>query len=172
MVSPPKKRSSTIRAAFGSMASSAREGAVEQDRVNRSDFTLAGDIASQLDRNLLGAGAALDPVAAAGIVDGDAPHHLRGERIELRAILPGDALIDEPEKRFVDERRALQRAIAASVAQVGHRHRLQLVVDERNEPIAGRAIALAPGHQELRDLSRLGGWRHCHIGLERESSGA
>ena len=37
-----------------------------------------------------------------------------------------------------------------------------MVVDERNEAFAGRGIAVAPGHQELRNLSRLGDRRHRH----------
>ena len=67
----------------------------------------AGDFAGQLDGDFLGIRAAFDPAAAPGVVDGDAPHHLRGQGVELRAVLPRHALIDEPQKRFVDERRAL-----------------------------------------------------------------
>ena len=86
------------------------------------------------------------------VVNENAPHHLRGHRVEVPAVLPGDAVAtSESQKRFVNQRRGLQRVIGAFVTQITGRAFAQLVIDQRHEFIAGAQIPSGPRMQELAD---------------------
>ena len=55
----------------------------------------------------------------ARVVDQDAPHHLRGDAEEVRATLPGDAILaGEPEVRLVDQGGGLQRVVRPFAAKI------------------------------------------------------
>ena len=89
---------------------------------------------------------------AARVVHQDAPHHLRRDAEEVRAVLPLDApLADQLEVRLVDERRALQRVADRFSRQVPSRNRAQLLVDERHQLIERLLAAVLPGDQQPRD---------------------
>ena len=109
------------------------------------------------------------------------PHHLRGDRKEVRAILPVDvALIDQLHISLVDQAGRLQRAVAAFVRHVARGDHVELVVDERDQAIERRAVAVLPLAQQHRDLCRrrwglavhgfLGCARFCHGGESRSKA--
>jgi hypothetical protein len=80
------------------------------------------------------------------VVDEDSPHEPGGEGEEMDAVLPGhSALVDETEERFVNERRRLQRVVAALVTQVQGSATAKLLVQHRHQLVAGFLIAIAPG---------------------------
>ena len=81
----------------------------------------------------------------AGVIDEDAAHHLRRHREEVRAILPGDAVLPhEPHERLVNQRRGLQRVVGPFAAQIRAGPSLQFAVDDRHQVVARLQIAAAP----------------------------
>ncbi len=79
------------------------------------------------------------------MVDEDAPHHLRRDGKEVRAVLPRRALlIDEPQVGLVDQRGGLQRVAIALAPQPGRRALMQLPVDGRHQLVTGRDVAAGP----------------------------
>jgi hypothetical protein len=100
------------------------------------------------------------------VIHEDAPHHLRRDAEELRAVLPLCAvLIDQPQVGFVNECGRLQRVIGALTPQVGLGPTMEVLVDQRDELIASRGISGAPRVQEC---------RHVGLGVHRphpEASG-
>ena len=86
---------------------------------------------------------------AARVVDEDAPHHRRRHREEVGAVAPLEAIdIDQPQIRFVDERRGLQRVAGAFGPHVVVRKAVQLVVHDRDERVAGGRILPGPRLQQ------------------------
>ena len=84
----------------------------------------------------------------ARVVDQDAPHHLRGDAEELRATLPGDAILScQPEVRFVDQRGGLQRVVRPFAAKVRRGSPSQFTVDEREQAVARLKISATPRPQ-------------------------
>jgi len=84
----------------------------------------------------------------ARVVDQDAPHHLRGDAEELRAALPGDAILpDQPEVRFVDQCGGLQRVVRPLAAEVRHGAPSQFPVDEREQIVARLKVSVTPRPQ-------------------------
>ena len=117
IVRPPKKRSSTICACAPSSALSRVEGLVERQDVDLARRLGRGD--GDVQRHLLDLAAPLLGAAAAGVVDQDPAHRLRGDREEVTAVLPGDPrLIDEPEVRLVHDRGRLQRVAGRLLPEV------------------------------------------------------
>jgi hypothetical protein len=83
------------------------------------------------------------------------------------AVLPAHPpLVDELEERLVDQRRRLQRVALALAAEVPPGQQLQLAADERQQAVERRAVAIAPGDEQVRDLPR-GGW----LGVQRSFLG-
>lgn len=82
-------------------------------------------------------------------IDEDAPPHLCGNSEELVAILPCDpVLLDQPQIRFVDQGRRLERVAGTLAPQVHRRATLKVAVDERQEPIARIEVPPAPCLQQ------------------------
>jgi hypothetical protein len=95
---------------------------------------------------------ALRCLLAARVIDEDPAHQLRCKPEELPATLPLHVLlIDEPQKGFVHERRALQGVFGALAPQVLLRHVPQLLVNERHQLTEGGLIAGTPFNQQLRN---------------------
>lgn len=95
------------------------------------------------------AGAALFRSPGAGAVDQDAPHHLRRDGEELRAILPGcPALIDEPDVCLVHERRRLECVARPLAPQLCRGATSKLAIDEHQDALARLEIPGGPRVQE------------------------
>jgi hypothetical protein len=97
----------------------------------------------------------LGAALAAGVVDEDAAHGLgrRGEEVAPAVPVLSPALADQPDVRFVDQGRGLERLAGRLVGQLQSRQFAQLVVDQRQQ-LAGR-VGLAPrgGVQDLGDVA-------------------
>jgi hypothetical protein len=82
------------------------------------------------------------------VVDQNAPHHPGGDAEELRAILPGDAILpQEAEVGFVNECSGLKRVIPTLARQVGGGSPAEMLVDKGHERIASLRIAAGPRAQ-------------------------
>ena len=103
-----------------------------------------------------------------GVIDEDLAHELRGHAEEMRAALPvGQILRDEPQIGFVYERGGLQGGGRVLVAQVVRGQAPKLVVDDGNQAINRRRIAVLEIEQQPCDLSG-----RVHLSLLVKSSGS
>jgi len=94
------------------------------------------------------------------VVDEDASHQLGGRTEELCPVLPANArLVHEPDVRFVDERRRLERVIRTLAAQPGPGQAVKLRVHDRHQLVERAAISGAPGLKKARDVR----WRRLVI---------
>ena len=96
------------------------------------------------------------------MIDEDPPHDPRGQREEVRAVVPRDV----PWRRraqigLVDERGRLQAVAHAFARHAAPRDLVQLLVHERNQPVEGGRIALVPSEQQPGDIR--GGFRDAVI---------
>ena len=57
----------------------------------------------------------------------------------------------------MDERGRLQRRLVALIGERAVRDPAQLLVEQREQPVGGGAIATPPGAEEARDLARRSG---------------
>src|SRR6187399_1358811 len=90
------------------------------------------------------------------VVHEHAAHDLRRQREKLLAVLPLEyALPGKPDECFVDQRRALQRVIAALACHLAPREAADVVVDHRPQRVERGGVAVGPALQESRDLA---GW--------------
>ena len=95
----------------------------------------------------------------AGMIHQDLPHHPRGNREELRAVLPAHAAqVHEAQVRLVDERCRSQRVVGPLRAQSPARDSTQIVVHDgrsggypRPDPPAPTPRAF-PSHRRGRDM--------------------
>ena len=88
------------------------------------------------------------------MIDEDAPHHLRGERVELLPVIEGRLiLLHQPQPGLVDERRGLQRMAAPLAPEERVGDLPQLAVDDRRQRIERGAVAVGPPRQEMRHLT-------------------
>jgi hypothetical protein len=62
--------------------------------------------------------------------------------------------LDEPQERLVHERRGLQRVAGTLVPHVFASHAVQLLVDERRQPIQRRSVAALPRLEQAGDFRR------------------
>ena len=100
------------------------------------------------------AAALLRPLRASE-VDEDPPHQPRGHGEEMRTVLPADAsAFDEAQIDFVDERGRLQAVPEVLSRHLATSDPMQLVVDDRDQPVECRVIALSPCDEESRDVRR------------------
>ena len=91
----------------------------------------------------------------AGLVNQYAPHGLRGDGEEVRAVLPTHAaLVNESHVSFVDERGGLQSVVGALAAHVAVREPVQLLLNEREQLVERRPVAAAPGEEQTCHLFR------------------
>jgi hypothetical protein len=76
--------------------------------------------------------ATLSGAVTVRVINQDAPHQLRGQGEELRAILPTDTRSGtEPQPRLIDQGRGLEGAAWALLAHVTVGEAMELVMDER-----------------------------------------
>ena len=130
-VRPPKNRSSTSRACSGSSACSRSSAPIEREDVDGR--ILAGD-ERFVERDARAAAAALLGAARAGALDQDLPHRVRGDRAEVRPVLPAArAILEQSKVGLVHERRRLQRLARTFASQVARRQPPKLLVDDRQQ---------------------------------------
>ena len=81
----------------------------------------------------------------ARMIDQNAPHHLRSDPEEMRAILPDDAILaDKSDVCLVDQGGGLQRVFLPLAAEIGGRPPPQLPVDKREQVVACLEISMTP----------------------------
>ena len=87
-------------------------------------------------------------------VDEHMAHQARGHGEEVLAVLPADRIpAKKPHAQLVDQSGRLQ-ADGRSLAQhVAGSHAVQLLVDERQDPVECIRVAVAPGAEQLRDFA-------------------
>ena len=92
-------------------------------------------------------------VPCARVVHEDAPHHASGHRQEMRAVVPRHVFrVDQPQIRFVDERRRLEAVPGTLSRHAAPRDLVELPVDERNQSLEGGLVALSPFQKQSGDL--------------------
>ena len=98
----------------------------------------------------------------AGMIHQNLPHQARGNREELRAVLPSHAAqVDEAQVRLVDEGGRSQRVVGPLRAQSPARDSTQILVHNSDEPAVRGPIALAPRHEHSRHIADV--TRHGHL---------
>jgi hypothetical protein len=91
---------------------------------------------------------------AARAVDDDLPHRRGGHGEEVRAIPPlRPGLIDELEVGLVDQGGRVEGGAGRAAGQTGVRHRVQAIVDQRDELVEGVPVPASQGQESLRDLA-------------------
>ena len=89
------------------------------------------------------------------MIDQDAPHRLRGNAKEMRAVLPSHRpLVDELQKSLVDEGRGLQRVVGTFFSQVAGRELPQLAMNLRHQAVEGLFLPVAPFLEQFGDIAR------------------
>ncbi len=90
-------------------------------------------------------GTSLGGVAAAGVIHQNLSHQFGGHPKEVGAILKlRGALVNEPQKGFMHQRRALEGVTWALRSQIAVGERSQFMVDERNQGLKRFLVALPP----------------------------
>lgn len=80
----------------------------------------------------------------ARVINQNVAHHLSRDAEEVGAVLPRDVRpLDEPEIRFVDDGRRLQRVVGALLAQIIFRQLAQLSVHLLKEHVGCRLVTPA-----------------------------
>src|SRR5262249_24581897 len=127
---------------------------VERDEIGTCAPGAIEELAGELEADAL-AGVALAGGAAPRVVDEDAAHRLRRDAQEVRAPLeaPLGVLVDEPEVGLVDQRRRLERVVGRLPAHHPRGDPVELVVDDREQLVAGSRVARAQAREETRGLT-------------------
>ena len=146
---PPKNRSSAIWLFRGSNAASCGQRGIEIQDV---DICRRRHDSERVQRDARPLPGSFGPPPRAGAIDEDAAHHLRGDAEELRPVVPGGALIDQPQVGLVDEGGRLQGVALALAPQMGRGPAAKLLVDQRHEPIARARVAVAPRVEKRCDV--------------------
>src|SRR5262249_21188977 len=104
------------------------------------------------------AAAALEPAPVAGAVDEDAAHGLGGGSEEMPAAVPVPFLVvpDQAQVGLVNQGGGLERLSRLLVGQLLGGELAQLVVDQRQELLCGRGVALLDGGQDAGDFTHVG----------------
>jgi len=101
------------------------------------------------------AGATFVGKLAPRVVDQDPPHHLRGDREEVPAVVPVDlALSEQLDVRLVHHGGRLHPVVSPFVRQLPGCEHPQLVVDNRHQPVERLAAPFLPFVQNARNLRR------------------
>jgi hypothetical protein len=80
----------------------------------------------------------------------------RADTARKCAVLPRDRLpVDETDISFIDERRGLQAVSDALPRHAASRDLVQLLVDQRDQPLAGSLVAFPPSEKERGDIRGL-----------------
>jgi len=82
--------------------------------------------------------------ARASPFDQYAPHRICGDAVEVSAVLPADALLDQSKIDFVHKRGGLQRVVEALSTEITLGDPMQFVVDDGYYTIECILIAFAP----------------------------
>jgi hypothetical protein len=78
----------------------------------------------------------------------NAPHHLRREREELRAVPPAGVLdIYQTKVSFVDQSGGLKRVPVPLIPHIAASHAQQVVVNNRCQAVKRGLVAIPPGPQ-------------------------
>ena len=85
------------------------------------------------------------------VIDEDLTHHARGDPVEVRAPIPGDVALHEPQVRLVHERGGLECVVRPLTAHVGGGNPSELALDRPDQAIV-RLLAVAPVPKETRDV--------------------
>src|SRR5262249_55572400 len=91
----------------------------------------------------------------ARVLDEDAPHRLRRRREEMPPAVPllRPLLIDETQVRLVNQRRRLECLSRLLLRQPRRRQLAQLVIDQRQQLLRRRRVALLDGRQNPRHVT-------------------
>ena len=108
---------------------------------------------SFIERHLTPFASALVIATGPGAIHQYATHQLSRNGKEMGAILPAHIFqIDKPLIRFVDQGRGLQRVCAALPHHMSVREPVQLVINERDQPVQRFLLPLVPRLQQLRNV--------------------
>lgn len=111
------------------------------------------NVAQTVERHHGGGSASFARHAGARVIHEDPAHDFRCNPEELRAVLPGNALlIDEPEVQLVDESRGYQRVLPPFAPQMPGGDATQLGIDQREQRVSRRRVALRPAEQQASDV--------------------
>ena len=111
-------------------------------------FLVAGVLPHRIQALVDDAHAALGGIAAARMVDQDAPHQGGHPAEELAARRPAHAaLLAQPHEGLVHEGGALQHVVVALGPHVPPGHPAQVAVDQRDQPLQRLVLPLRPGVQ-------------------------
>ena len=114
---------------------------------------LFGDGAVLVERERLGAASALCRASTHGVIDQHVAHRARGDRVEVRAAAPVDALErHELEERLVHELGGGERVANPFAPQAAPGHAPQLLVHARQQQPERRRIACGMRLQQRRNL--------------------
>ena len=119
------------------------QGVIDRDYL----FKLAGGDREPLVQfhSLVVAAASLSGAGAAGVVQQDLAHGVRGDGEEVGAILPFHwvSAAHQAHVGLVDQRRGLERMAGTFASHAGSRHLAQLLENQRNELIGGFLVTVA-----------------------------
>jgi hypothetical protein len=111
---------------------------------------------------MLGTATPFQRMPRARRVHHDVSHGLGAEREEVGAALPGDVPgFHKTQVRLVDQGGGLKCESGMLTPHPGVGERAQLAVDERDQPLEGGIVSLAPGEKQSGDVRRTG---CCHTG--------
>ena len=145
---PPKNRNSTTRLFRSSNLASASSAS---SSATKFSTRLVGYDQRFIEGHAGGVAAALLRVLRARVVDEDATHHTSGHGEEMRAVLPRDRLpVDQTDIGFIDERRGLQAVPDALSRHAASRDLVQLLMNQRDQLLAGSHVAFAPSGEGAR----------------------
>ena len=95
---------------------------------------------------------ALASPVPSGVIDEYPTHQLRGNAVEVRAILPDDMLLpNQSEVRLVDECRWLKCVVCPFLAKIGGCPPAELLVDQGHESFSCFDVAFPPCAQQAAD---------------------
>ena len=154
MVSPAKNRSLTSSALAGSVLGEPGQGVVEGEQVERS--AVAGHQAARIELDPLEVAAVLEPALAASPFDQDAAHGLGRGGEEVAAAIPGRwrlSVRHQAQVRLVDQGRGLKRLSRLFLSQPLGRQLAELVVDQRQQLLGGRRVAVRRWRDRMRETS-------------------
>ena len=102
----------------------------------------------------------VSPPVTSGL-DENPSHGLRGGGKEMAAAVPMPSLlrIHQPEIHLVNQGRRLERLPGLFLGHFRRRQFAQLVVDQRQEVLSGRGVALFDGRQYLGDIGHGRGFK-------------
>ena len=123
---------------------------IERDKVLTG---LVGHDKCLVESHARGAAAAFVRAPRAGVVDEDAPHDPRRHGQEMRAVVPLDRFsVNQADIGLVDERGRLETVTHALSGHAAARDLVELLVDERDQSLAGVVVSLPPFEKERGDV--------------------